>query len=102
MRDALGPRVTRPPTLRVGVSDWALALSSRGVVVSARLSGPPATILRQGEAETRAPDPFRAVTTPGAATLSRDADARRFGASTRDATFSWNGAAARRGLTISE
>jgi len=88
MRDALGPRVTCSPTLRVGVSVPALLLSSRDVVVSALPSGPPATILRQCAAEPKVPGPFRAVTVRGAATLPRDARARRFGASTRDATFS--------------
>ncbi|MBN1135796.1 MAG: hypothetical protein JXM73_04380 [Anaerolineae bacterium] len=102
MKDALCPRETCPPTLLVGVSALALLLSSPDLIVSALPSSPLTVTLRQGESETRAPGPFRAVATPGAATLSRDARARRFGASTHDATFFWNGAAARRGLTISE
>ncbi len=102
MKDALCPRATCPPTLLVGVSALALLLSSSGVVVSVPPSGPFTVILRQGEPETKVPAPCRTVAMSGDATLSRDAPARRFGASTRDATFSWNGIAARRGLTISE
>lgn len=102
MKDTLCPRATCPPILLVGVSALALLLSSPDLIVSALPSGSLTVALRQGAAETRAPDPFRMVTTCGAATVSRDAPARRFGASTHDATFPWNGAAVRRELTISE
>lgn len=98
MKEPLRPRVTCPPTLLVGVSLSALLLSARGVAVSALPSSPLTVTLKQGAAETKVPRPFRTVTTCGTATLSRDARVRRFDASTRDTTFSWNGAAARRGF----